>query len=87
MGINLDFCCRDPQNEFIRTRWPAQGYFKQAILINMKGQGGPVTKINFPMGSYMMYNLRNDPDGGRRMEYELFTRLSGHREAATSLLF
>lgn len=46
----------------------------------MKGQGGPVPELDFPMGSDMMSDLRSDPDGGRRMEYELYTRLSGHQE-------
>lgn len=48
----------------------------------MKGQGGPVPELDFPMRSDMMSDLRNDPDGGRRMEYELYTRLSGHQETS-----
>lgn len=30
----------------------------------------------------MLSDLRSDPDGGRRMEFELFNRLSGHEEAS-----
>ena len=48
----------------------------------MKGQGGPVPELDFPEGSDMMSDLRSDPDGGRRMEFELYTRLSGHEEAS-----
>ena len=50
--------------------------------MNMKGQGGPVPELYFPIGSDMMSDLRSDPDGGLRMEYELFTRLSGLQEAS-----
>lgn len=48
----------------------------------MKGQGGPVPEADFLEGSDMMSDLHNDPDGGCRMEFELFTRLSGHEEAS-----
>lgn len=46
------------------------------------GNAGPVPELDFPEGSDMMSDLRSDPDGGRRMEFELYTRLSGHEEAS-----
>lgn len=82
-GNQLDFCCRDPQiQSSVRDdllRW----HFKQAILTNMGGQGEPLLELDFPLGSDMRPDLRSDPDGGHRMGYELFTRLSGHREVDT----
>lgn len=48
----------------------------------MKEQGGPVPELDFPEGSDMMSDMRSDLDGGFRMEFELFTRLSGHEEAS-----
>lgn len=39
-----------------------------------EGQGGWVPELDFPI---IMLDLRSDPDGGRGMEYELYSRLSG----------
>lgn len=48
----------------------------------MKVPGGSVPELHSPQGLDMMSGLRSDPDGGRRMEFELFSRLSAHEEAS-----
>lgn len=52
-GYQLDFCCREPQNEIsvctIRNELP-RWYFKQTILMKMKSQAESIPKLDFPTG-------------------------------------
>jgi hypothetical protein len=59
-----------PVDELLR--W----HFRQAVLTNMKGTGGPAFDTDFPPCSDMMGEIMSGPKAGERMEFELFDRLN-----------
>jgi hypothetical protein len=67
-----------PIDEFLR--W----HFRQAVLTNMKGAGGPIFEHDFPPGSDMMGQILRSPRAADRMEFELFGRLAAHIEIDSS---
>ncbi|KAK9246636.1 HNH endonuclease-domain-containing protein [Lipomyces tetrasporus] len=75
-GGTLDPICRDHSNEKgVRDellRW----HFRQAVLANMRGAGEPSFEMDFPPGSDMMGEILSGPKAAKRMEAELFSRLS-----------
>ena len=54
-------------------RW----HFRQAVLANMRGAGEPIFEGDFPPGSDIAGEIRRGPKAAERMEFELFSRLSG----------
>ena len=52
-------------------RW----HFRQAVLTNMRGAGGPRFEHDFPPGSDIVGDILQGPKAGERMEFELFSRL------------
>lgn len=53
-------------------RW----HFRQAVLANMRGAGEPIFEHDFPPGSDDLGEIASDPMGGKRMEFELWSRLA-----------
>ncbi|KAK9241663.1 HNH endonuclease-domain-containing protein [Lipomyces tetrasporus] len=76
-GRTLDPNCRDHNNEKgVRDellRW----HFRQTVLANMRGAGEPSFEMDFPPGSDMMGEILSGQEAAKRMEAELFSRLSG----------
>ncbi|KAK9238691.1 hypothetical protein V1525DRAFT_341026 [Lipomyces kononenkoae] len=54
-------------------RW----HFRQAVLANMREAGEPSFEMDFPLGSDMIGEIFSGPEAAKRMEAELFSRLSG----------
>lgn len=59
-------------------RW----HFRQAVLANLRGEGKPVFEQDFPPGSDMIGEILEGPRAADRMEFELFSRLSGLPEVS-----
>ncbi|KAG0638154.1 hypothetical protein HOY80DRAFT_888383 [Tuber brumale] len=57
-------------------RW----HFRQAVLVNMKGQGEPCFETDFPPGSDIMGGIMSGPKCQERMEFELFSRFNAKRD-------
>jgi len=68
-GTSLD---RQLLDELLRWQ------FRQAVLANMRGAGEPVFEVDYPPGSDMIGDIMSGPKPAERMEFEVFTRLSGH---------
>jgi hypothetical protein len=63
----------DPQRPVDQLlRW----HFRQAVLVNMKGDGEPVFEHDFPPGSDMIGSILKGPKAAERMEFELFNRIA-----------
>lgn len=57
-------------------RW----HFRQAVLANMRGAGEPIFEHDFPPGSDILGEIASGPMGGKRMEFELWSRLAPDHE-------
>ncbi|KAK9427202.1 HNH endonuclease-domain-containing protein [Lipomyces doorenjongii] len=85
-GRLLDPVCRDltdvrsARDELLR--W----HFRQAVLANMRGSGEPVFESDFPPGTDMVGEILSGPAASKRMEAELFSRLSGWNTNSVSEL-
>jgi hypothetical protein len=55
-------------------------HFRQAVLANMRGVGGPFFEHDFPPGSDMIGHILRGPRAADRMEFELFGRLAAQVE-------
>ncbi|KAE8363444.1 hypothetical protein BDV27DRAFT_146091 [Aspergillus caelatus] len=73
-GTVLDPVCRQPGNQLSVVDGLLQWHYEQAVLCNMRGDGGPSFEFDFPAGTDMMGGIRKDPAPGERMEAELFAR-------------
>ena len=51
-------------------------HFRQAVLANMREDGEPLFECNFPPGSDMIGEIMSGPMAGKRMQFELFSRLA-----------
>ncbi|KAG0640712.1 hypothetical protein HOY80DRAFT_1015312 [Tuber brumale] len=63
-----------PVDELLR--W----HFRQAVLVNMKGEGEPSFETDFPPGSDIIGEIMSGPKCGERMEFELFSRFNATRD-------
>lgn len=52
--------------------------------MNVKGAGEPIFEHDFPPGSDMAGEILRGPKAAERMEYELYSRLSGHVDGVTT---
>jgi len=59
-----------PVDELLR--W----HFRQSVLANMRGAGEPIFEHDFPPGPDMIGEILDGPMAAKRMEFELFSRLS-----------
>ncbi|KAK9260269.1 hypothetical protein V1519DRAFT_492809 [Lipomyces tetrasporus] len=75
-GGTLDPICRDHCNEKAVRDELLRWHFRQAVLANMRGAGEPSFEMDFPPGSDMMGEIPSGPKAAKRMEAELFSRLS-----------
>lgn len=53
-------------------RW----HFRQSVLGNMRGAGEPIFEHDFPPGADMVGEILDGPMPAKRMQFELFSRLS-----------
>ena len=63
-----------PVDELLR--W----HFRQAVLVNLKGEGEPCFETDFPPGSDIMGEIMSSPKGAERMEFELLSRFNAMRD-------
>lgn len=80
-GKNLDRqLLDDPQKPLEQLlRW----HFRQAVLVNMKGDGEPIFEHDFPPGEDMVGTIIAGPKAAERMEFELFNRLAAQMDLTT----
>ncbi|KAJ9266269.1 hypothetical protein DTO195F2_1384 [Paecilomyces variotii] len=83
-GNVLHTVCRQPGNPLSVIDALLLWHFEQAVLINMRGAGGPIFEFDFPPGTDMMGEIRRGPQPAERMEAELFNRLYSWREEQSS---
>ncbi|KAB8208521.1 hypothetical protein BDV34DRAFT_222604 [Aspergillus parasiticus] len=76
-GKVLDPVCRQPGNPLRIVDGLLQWQYEQAVLCNMRRDGGPSFEFDFPLGTDMMREIREGPAPAERMEAELFGRLYG----------
>src|SRR5204862_4688778 len=50
---------------------------------NIRGTGEPAYETDFPPGTDMMGEILSGPQSAQRMEFELFSRLSGRYDVPT----
>lgn len=61
-------------------RW----HFRQAVLANMRGAGEPVFEHDFPPGCDMVGHILSGPKAAKRMEFEMFNRLTDFQHVESS---
>ena len=76
-GRALDPVCRDAANPHRVSDQLLRWHFRQSVLANMRGEGEPVFKHDFPPGTDMMTEIREGPLAQERFELELSSRLRG----------
>ena len=74
--LDLRFLDEPDRPVYPLLRW----HFRQAVLANMSGDGEPIFEHEFPPGADILGEIACDPIGGKRMEFELFSRLALHEE-------
>lgn len=81
----LDPVCRNPQDPHRVSDALLRWHFRQAVLANMQGAGEPIFEHDFPPGTDMLAELRNEPEpyGKQRFEMELFSRLKNGAPKST----
>ncbi|KAJ5240070.1 hypothetical protein N7468_004689 [Penicillium chermesinum] len=76
-GRILDPVCRNPADPNHVSDDLLRWYFRQSVLVNMKGAGEPPFEHDFPPGSDMLGEILEGPFPIERFEMELSSRLRG----------